>query len=452
MNEHNTHNGFTHTNNVFQGFDSVFHPTVLAKLTSEIKKFNGLGDVFKNGDMKFGKKSTNWLEYPNSNAPPRNYIEYAVQQLYALAVPEEFYDANYNIPHYGEVVKYKKEDIKGAEWWIQARSGKEGIGFHYDKDESYASNHMRMRFPIISTITYLTDAGAPTLILNQTSLDGSIEFPEVPHEGFLSYPKQNRHVVFRGDLNHGVSKTLSLSDNSEERITLLVNWWTDSPMAPNCMTIPDSLATKIGFNYPEKVAKTLAEAPSIDRRGTSREYLTATPKDAPFLNVSNPERRHADIERHMETFPPADSFFYDMPVLKNLALSTLYAVEWSKEHVFASVGMLDLWNQNQISSLFRIKEPKCLVFVDREQDLEDIQWWLQPLAKEYQGKVKVYTAIKSKAENAWGEFGITAKDLPIAVMHDTDTDRKMMKRGMKCEETEVKQMWNDFLAGASTEL
>ena len=249
------------------GFDDVLPPDIIGKVYDECRRLHDLGDIYKSGDLMHGKKATNWLPLdPKSptvsrtlglgtssspstaldvinlltqllhvlpplsltltlSQPPRNFIEHAVQKFYELAVPEQFYGDDYNIPHYGEVTRYSKADIKGGEWWIQARGGKEGIGFHYDKDEAYASMHMRMSFPIISTITYLTDVGAPTLILNQTSLDGSTDFPDVPHEGFLSYPKKNRHVMFRGDLNHGVSKTLSLDENSDNRVTLLVNWW-----------------------------------------------------------------------------------------------------------------------------------------------------------------------------------------------------------------------------------
>ncbi|GMI33472.1 hypothetical protein TeGR_g12473 [Tetraparma gracilis] len=436
--------------------DDVFHPDVLPLLTQEIRDFFALGDIFSTGEMKFGKKSTVWLPLSPSRGKgkPRNFIEYAVEQLYELAVPEQFYGRNYNIKHYNELIRYTKEDIKGGEWWIQARGGKEGIGFHYDKDESYASNHMKMRFPIVSTITYLTDSGAPTLILNQTSLDGSIEYPEVPHEGFLSYPKTNRHVTFRGDLNHGVASTLSLSSSSEERVTLLVNWWVSSPMAPNCQTIPDGLATKIGFNYPEKVDKILTANPEADRRKTPVSTYTApvsAPGAQPFLNMSSPEIKDSSYTRHMEKFPPADSFFYDMPLLKTLEQGTMYALEWGYNHVFANVGMLDLFNSNQISSLFRFQEPKCLIFVKQEADLKDIQWWLQPLAKNYQGKVKVYTAVKATAQNAWPEFGVVESDLPIAVMHDTNTDRKMVDKYMHLNKKSLEMMWKKFLAGGRTE-
>lgn len=39
-----------------------------------------------------------------------------------------------------------------------------GVGWHYDKDESIASNQMRMVFPSVSTVTYLASSGAPVRI------------------------------------------------------------------------------------------------------------------------------------------------------------------------------------------------------------------------------------------------------------------------------------------------
>ncbi|GMH83757.1 hypothetical protein TrST_g4906 [Triparma strigata] len=433
-------------------FDSVLPQEVFNEVKKECDRFNSLGDVYNLGDMKFGKKSTNWLAMSEGveSAEPRNFIEYAIHQFYELAIPEHFYGDNYNIKHYDKLTRYSKSDIQGAEWWIQARSGKEGIGFHYDKDEAYASNYMTMSFPIISTITYLTDAGAPTLILNQTSLDGSQEFPEVPHEGFLSYPKANRHVLFRGDLNHGVSKTLSLDeDQPNSRVTLLVNWWTKKPMEPNCMVFTDEIAKKSGFVYPDKVAKVVETSKSVGPNKVNSETT-------PFLNITDPKNKNTKMyTRHMERFPPNDGFHYDMPKPKDLIAHTLYAINWSWNHVFGTVGMLDLWNQNQISSLFRIAEPKLIVFIHDDRDLEGtfgINWWLQPLAKKYQDRVKTYTATKEKASNAWGEFGIIESDLPIAVMHDTKTNRKLvLERGSVFGEDKVEELMKKFLGESSSD-
>jgi len=339
--------------------------------------------------------------------------------------------------------KTLRSDILGAEWWLQKRSAKEGIGFHYDKDEAYASIHMRMKYPIVATITYLTDTGAPTLILNQTSLDGNVEYPPVPHEGVLSYPKKNRHVTFRGDLNHGVAKSLSLDSEQESRMTLLVNWWIEKPMAPNCDYISDMTAKRINFYYPEEVAEMRerigAESNLIQKVKAPLQHIT----DMTYVNISHPSDRYDGYERHVETFPPADGFYYDMPKLSSMKSGVLYALNWAWNHVFDEVGLLDLFNQNQLNSLFRMKEPKCFIFLE-EEDLEEMNYWLQPLAKKYTEKVKVYTALPKTSKAAWKEFGIKRKDLPIAVLHDTQTDVKRVLRGKRPTAENVEEFWKVF--------
>jgi len=112
---------------------------------------------------------------------PRLFIEYAIQQLYPIALQAE-----------KDMLNSSSSQIVGAEWWIQLKDEKSGIGFHYDKDEGMASDQMKMRFysvllfqhisycsfnlalyiyhfshPLFSTVTYLKDFGAPTMILNQ---------------------------------------------------------------------------------------------------------------------------------------------------------------------------------------------------------------------------------------------------------------------------------------------
>ena len=42
-------------------FDSVLPQEVFNEVKKECDRFNSLGDVYNLGDMKFGKKSTNWL-------------------------------------------------------------------------------------------------------------------------------------------------------------------------------------------------------------------------------------------------------------------------------------------------------------------------------------------------------------------------------------------------------
>ena len=435
-----------------QSFESAIpSPTLFKEVVDEVRHFASFEDVHNPGQMKYGKKSTNWLQMFDEDgndvtAPPRNYIEHVVRSLYDLARPEDFYGQDYNLKHYGELIRYTKKDILGAEWWIQKRSGKESIGFHYDKDEAYASDYMRMRYPILSTITYLTNFGAPTLILNQTSLDGSIEFPEVPHEGFLSFPKASRHVIFRGDLNHGVSSSQSLDKKSDERVTLLVNWWTTKPMEPNCHIITDANAKKLKLYYPDKVQATLKSKAVKDSALPSRD--TELGRDViPFMQVDgNPK----DFTRHFDRFPPNDAFHFDMPPNKELSGQTLYGVRWGNDNIFAQVGMLDLMNQNQIGALFRAFEPKVILFVNSESDLVPLDKWFQPLAKGRSAEFKFYTATADKTKDAWGKFGITAKDLPTAVIHDTKADKIMTLKMLgeptgAVSEKQVKSLMRAFM-------
>jgi hypothetical protein len=58
-----------------------------------------------------------------------------------------------------------------------------------------------MKMPTMSSVFYLTDAGAPTLVLNKTTnRGGNKQTPIIPHKGYFSYPKKNRYFMFKGDL------------------------------------------------------------------------------------------------------------------------------------------------------------------------------------------------------------------------------------------------------------
>merc|ERR1712166_187317 len=108
----------------------------------------------------------------------------------------------------------------GGEWWVQLRKTNENIGFHVDKDEGVASEEQWMKMPALSTVTYLTDEGGPTLV----------------------FPKKNRHILFRGNLQHGVVGEFGEKGVDIKRVTFLVNWWDKKPMSPYCMSIDDATA------------------------------------------------------------------------------------------------------------------------------------------------------------------------------------------------------------------
>lgn len=57
----------------------------------------------------------------------------------------------------------------GAEWWVQRRQeGRHedlGMPFHWDKDEKMLDQEGVVVCPAVSTVTYLTEDGAPTVVV-----------------------------------------------------------------------------------------------------------------------------------------------------------------------------------------------------------------------------------------------------------------------------------------------
>ena len=105
-----------------------------------------------------------------------------------------------------------------------------------------ASDQMIMRFPCDSTVTYIEPKGAPTIILNQTIIkNGNVEVPAVPQQAWFVFPKVNKMMVQRGDLNHGANDAVSARSllPGEHRVTFVVSWEDVKPVEPNCHYIED---------------------------------------------------------------------------------------------------------------------------------------------------------------------------------------------------------------------
>lgn len=87
--------------------------------------------------------------------------------------------------------------------------------------------------PTLSTVTYLTAVGAPTLILNTLGTPASASASEVAAKahgpiasGGLSFPRVGKHIVFDGARLHGaVPCQGGGAPSGARRITFLVNLW-----------------------------------------------------------------------------------------------------------------------------------------------------------------------------------------------------------------------------------
>jgi len=134
----------------------------------------------------------------------------------------------------------------GAEWWAQVRHKtltKPEIQFHWDADEFAVEQHNALVHPHLATVTYLTDVGAPTLVVDRRNLTGKADAAAgVISKGMLSYPQVGRHVVFDGQLLHGA---VLGHGSSGERISFLVNIWLDHRPSM-CKPLSSSLSMHLG--------------------------------------------------------------------------------------------------------------------------------------------------------------------------------------------------------------
>ena len=190
-------------------YENTIHKDLIQPLKEECSRINDfVTQSIKT--HKDGKYTTFWFEKDDE---PKTLIEYIAKSISIKDFSNGFPD-NY----------------VGFEWWVQEKDTKENITFHYDKDEGLSSQKNEYIYPIHSTITYLTNVGGPTTIFNDENYDN----------GYLSFPKVNKHVVFDGHLFHGVIGPLSKIKPTKDskRITFLINYWYQKPIEPNCIVFP----------------------------------------------------------------------------------------------------------------------------------------------------------------------------------------------------------------------
>ena len=128
-----------------------------------------------------------------------------------------------------------------------------GINFHWDKDEDLrimVGGSMYIH-PHISTVTYLTDLGAPTMVVSKRVHPMTGEYiheADNPVEGYVSWPKRGKHLSFDGRYLHAApsdlmiegifdkqcqfdttsdmdTKTKRILTRQHRRVTFLVNVW-----------------------------------------------------------------------------------------------------------------------------------------------------------------------------------------------------------------------------------
>eukprot|EP00751_Fragilariopsis_kerguelensis_P051568 CAMPEP_0171053844 /NCGR_PEP_ID=MMETSP0736-20130129/54739_1 /TAXON_ID=186038 /ORGANISM="Fragilariopsis kerguelensis, Strain L26-C5" /LENGTH=511 /DNA_ID=CAMNT_0011507887 /DNA_START=141 /DNA_END=1677 /DNA_ORIENTATION=- len=156
---------------------------------------------------------------------------------------------------YGGGLETKGGNVITKAWNGNENEGEEEedeVGLHFDADyELEEQTGNIMLHPRLSTVTYLSDYGAPTLVFDQKSPPMDDMKKETLEKGiskaWLSHPKMGKHTVFDGRFLHGAPALyfpgrINNNNSSEEikepaakrqkticddrkRYTLLVNIW-----------------------------------------------------------------------------------------------------------------------------------------------------------------------------------------------------------------------------------
>ena len=186
----------------------------------------------------------------------------------------------------------KKDPCLGAEWWIQDVARDEPPKtFHTDCDlvmrghghAEDAEPSTDVVHPAVASVLYVSDAGGPTAVFGQRiaflgkkknaprdddAATTTALTPRYPSEVAVVYPRRNTLLLFEGDRYHAVMhppESDEKSQQSGQRVTVLVNWWRERPRGP--ADLPDRFVTP-PFAY--DAAGTEETDPHVtDRRNTA---------------------------------------------------------------------------------------------------------------------------------------------------------------------------------------
>ena len=370
-------------------FDDVLPEELLRACTKEAALFDVVAGDDRSYFYAMGDGS-------GEEPAPRFAIEAALHLLFARVLRG------------GEAVDGSEmSNVVGGEWWVQKRELSDSIDMHFDKDEGLLASSNVYRFPPLSTVTYLRGDGAPTLILNQTLPLGDAHpqgvrcRPLLPGNGFISYPKPNRHLVFRGDTQHGVAAQLAPQTGRQsltsQRITLLVNWWIQRPpTAPNCVHVTEAEAKAAQVldarGQPVCISsRTLADLSSAARlSGAAREkqdLAGGSHVSRVAVDDAIPERVRAKLQVAGE-----DLLWIDLPL--DLAPARCYDVTWGQGSIFGNICRLlpqhltrvqngEDGEEGLVGALRSDREcGKVFVFVGKGDERSVLEW-LRPLASEF---------------------------------------------------------------------
>ena len=178
-------------------------------------------DFFRKKDLEIlssvfqDPKASYWEGHNYQVEPPSPYFSYLIPLIGS--------ESEYGFV--GELVRRIQKQV--SEWrpavlkatycemWAHNRPHASGHQLHFDSDNEGAGG---IRNPIVSTVVYLTDTGAPSLITNQRLISRSLA-----DQGWMILPGKNRLAVFDGKVLHGVIP--GKGESRSHRVTVMFAFW-----------------------------------------------------------------------------------------------------------------------------------------------------------------------------------------------------------------------------------
>ncbi|KAL1519695.1 hypothetical protein AB1Y20_023205 [Prymnesium parvum] len=239
------------------------------------------------GGKQYSAGATFWI---GADATPQTDLERLALQIFEFHAANALFDRS----------------SSGAEWWTQCISASDDIAMHWDRDYDLQADQGILLHPHLATVTYLTDVGGPTLVLDRVSPLMQDETPCGPiSRATASFPKESitrpdlqpayfpwaivgRHLSFDGRLLHGAPSELmqpagKAAAGSARRVTFLVNVWLNhKPWGSDALE--QDLATKIQasqslpitFLSPSERTTNLLPPTPVDLTGMQRQTRSWT--------------------------------------------------------------------------------------------------------------------------------------------------------------------------------
>ena len=162
----------------------------------------------------------------------------------------------------------------GAEWWIRTHNNINSRWmFHVDGDLGHSRRSGEYRSAPFSTVTYLSDWGQPTVILDKYHDWTRKQFYITGEDNwsFWSSPKLGKQINWSLPYFHGVVGKYGELPEGETRVTLMFNCWKTRPWEPECIeyNLPYEISQGEVRLTPEKDTK----LPMLEPHGYFRTKL-----------------------------------------------------------------------------------------------------------------------------------------------------------------------------------